>query len=213
MKKLLAILFLLPACVTQPLSVDSIYRKDLMIKHGKMQYSGVAVLEKDYRYDLTFVFPKKPSKVVISTCHRYEVFENPGSALKYTYFPEKGIEQDELCLFEIGAFDANGQHAWGMIDFKSPTETMLGALSCNGVGVAPFEGVSVCQSKAKLIQGISFFEPVKSAASEGCPAPQTADGKSFIIETSRGKCLYVFKGGEALHRLIMFGYDDVIIRG
>lgn len=213
-----ACFLLLTSCITQPLNTNTIYRKDMHIQvdrtwgNAAADIMGTAILEKQIGYNLTFYFYKKPAKFTITSCHREIVMNNPGNGAKYGYYPIPGIEDSDFCPLEFGAFDESGQHSWGIIDFKSGFEKLDAILSCNGEAVVPFSGVSICQSKAKLLQKISFTEPVKNGVSQGCPAVQTKDDKDFMIPMGRGKCLYVFKRGDDFHRLITFGYDDVILR-
>ena len=213
MKNLILILFLLPACVTQPLSVDTLYRKDLLVKVDGANFYGTAVQPKKPSYEMNVYFYKKPTKFVLSSCHRQIVWANPGNGVKFTYKPEPDIEQSEYCPLEMGSFDDKGQDSWAIIDFRSGFETLEATLTCNGEGAVKSQGVSLCQSKTKLVQKISFPEPVKHGVSADCPAPESKDGMNFLIEMGRGKCLYLFKRGKDLHRLITFGYDDVILRG
>lgn len=212
----LLILFLVAGCVTQPLDINTLYRKDLQVKidQDKHWSVGAVVLDKKDRYDFNFWFYKKPTKFVLTTCHREVVFSNPGGSLKYTYMPDPKLEQTEFCPIEVAAFDDGGQHSWGMIDFRSGFEKLHGWLTCNGEKEWGQDGVSFCQSKSKLTQRVAFDVPVKGMASSDCPAlkPLGKDGKEFTFEMGRGKCLYVFKAADQIHRLITFGYDDVILR-
>lgn len=214
MKLLIPILFLLQACITQPLSVETIYRKDMQVSIGKMQFIGVGVLDKTYRYDIKMRFFKNPNIVKFSTCHRYLTWEKPGLELNFVYVPEPAMEQRGYCPLEIGAFDDKAQLSSALFDFRSEAnETLVGEVTCNGDSGIPYVGTSICQSHAGLIQKISFLAPAKVGSQEGCPIAETKDGKEFIIKMGRGKCLYEFKSGKEDHRLIMFGFEDVIIRG
>lgn len=217
MKWLVLLLPILHACVTQPVDVNALYRKDLRMQidrtwgNAAADFTGMGVLDKKPSYNFNFYFSHKPSKFTLTTCHREIVWANPGNGVKYTYTPEPLIEQDGYCPIEVGAFDDQGRHAWGMIDFRN-SESLPATMYCNGE-VKKEIGVSLCQTKAKLVQRISFEEKVSAVASEGCPAGSLSDDKkSFMLPVGQGKCLYLFKGKSDFHRLITFGYDDVILR-
>lgn len=218
MRFLIPILFLFPACVTQPLSTDAIYRKDIKMQVNRTwgnvpgEFLGTGILEKNPSYDFNFYFYRKPTKFTLTSCHREIVWNNPGNGVKYTYVPVPDLEQNEYCPIEVGAFDDKGQHAWGMFDFKSGAESLDASLTCNGDINLLTTGVSICQSKAKLVQKIEFTEPVKVSVSNDCPEVETKDNKVFLITMGREKCLYLFKRDSQYHRLITFGYDDVILR-
>lgn len=218
MSKLILPMLLLSGCVTQPVDVDKIYRKDLRVQIDKTwgnvaaDFTGMGVLDQKPSYNLTVFFNHKPTKFTLTTCHREVVWSNPGNGVKYTYTPEPSLEYGDYCPIEMGAFDDQGRHAWGMIDFRGGSEKLPALLNCNGETIKS-NGVSLCQTKTKLMQKITFEEPVKAGASEGCPLPkQSEDMKSLILEVGRGKCLYLFKGAKDYHRMITFGYDDVILR-
>jgi hypothetical protein len=76
------------------------------------------------------------------------------------------------------------------------------------------KGVSICQSRASLVQRIAFAEPVEVLHPDFCQAPEVIEGgKAFLIELSSSKCLYLFQDDKKRrHRLTTFGYDDVIMR-
>lgn len=208
-------LFLFSCSTTQPIDVSTIYRKDMRLKiDGKKQDGGVYVLENKKRYDFKAYFYKDADKFVVASCHRHLVWSYPGDKVEFVYEPDPELEQtaDELCPLELGAFDVNGQHSWGYVDFRS-TETLAGRLSCNGATNRPVYGVSICQSKTGLIQKIAFDVPVEYVHSKDCPRPRTEDNRTFIIQMGHNKCFYLFQNHhDDFHRLTMFGYDDVMLR-
>lgn len=210
---LLLLCCLFTGCVTQPLSVDVIYRKDLLMKIDGNNFYGVSSQDKKPVYNFKIYFYKKPTKFVMTTCHRYLVWSDPGNGVNYDYKPDPDLEQNEnvLCPVEFGAFDDKGQSSWGYVDFRS-TETLAAKLSCNGDIAVPVVGSSVCQTKMKLMERITFDAPVLMVSEPSCPVPESTDSKTFLIEVGRGKCTYLFQAGSQSHRLTLLGFDDVILR-
>ncbi len=214
--RLLLLLMLLQSCVTQPLSTDTIYRKDMQIRANGEMFYGVNVLDAKDKYDLAFFWPSNPKKLFFTSCHRQIEWTDPGTWIDrwkiYEYKPDQDLEMKGYCPVEVFYTDVNGNNCWGMIEFRTGREKLPAKLACNGES-KDVNGVSACQAKVGLMQKITFPAAATSAVSEGCSVLKTDDGKSFLFEMSRGKCLYVFKSGGEIHRLVTFGYDDVILRG
>ncbi len=97
-----------------------------------------------------------------------------------------------------------------MIELEDPGYQLDATLDCTGVTLNN-KGVSICQSKAGLIQHISFAEEVKTAFDSKCQMA-TSDNKTFEYVMAKGQCYFVFKGAQ-VHRLTTLGYEKILIRG
>ena len=208
--------FLFKSCVTasQDLDAKKLYRKDMVLESGGIRYKGgVYVFNREPFYDIKAFLYRKASVVKVLSCHREWVYEKPGKVVEFRYDPVIGIEDEGLCPLEIGAFDLEGQHSWAYIDFVGENEKMVANIDCNGF-LGANHGVSVCQSRIGLLQRIRFNMPVKSYASKDCNEFETKDNRSFTVEVTKGKCVYLFTStakGE-VHRTTTLGYEDVILR-
>ncbi len=187
-----------------------LYKKEVEMSINEHKAKGVQVELKKPSYKFIFELPEKPSVVKITTCHREDTFRDVGKRLEYVYQPVHGLEDVGYCPLEIGAFDVEGAHTWGMVDFQDD-ETLLATIGCNGQTFR-YLGVSICQSRYGLIQTIKFEDPVKVFFNEPCDKPETKDQRVFMIEAVRDKCVYLFASAEKNHRLTMFGYDEVYIK-
>lgn len=204
----------------QILDPDLFYKRDVAVEVNGVEFRGVTVLPRAPSYDL-LVKPKgEMSLLLVTTCHREESF-NPGShgflstdnTFRYLYTPQKGLEDVDSCPLRIDAFDKKlGQHSWFFADFEGP-EKLEAEVVCNGVKKT-YRGVSVCQSKAGLIQTIQLKEPViLSVRDPKCPFPGSDGGGFFEYRINQGECAYAFMtmGGE-LHRHTTIGYTGVLVR-
>lgn len=171
---------------------------------------GVYVAPRRAAYKIRFELPDKPNIVKLTTCHREETFRDTGKKLEYEYKPVVGLEDRGSCLLELGAFDDEGAHAWGLIDFVDQ-ETLKASIGCNGEKVNAL-GVSICQSKAGLLQTISFESAVQVFSNDPCPKMETKDGLNFIYQMAEDKCLYLFTDKQSEHRLTTFGYQEVLFK-
>lgn len=178
-------------------------------------YEGVTVLPRRGVYELVIKPVGKMDLLLVTTCHREESF-NPKSkgffkqdnSFKYRYTPQKGIEDIGSCTLRMDAFDKErGQHSWFMADFEGPKEQLKAQVTCNGEKKL-YTGVSVCQSKAGLIQRIEFDEEVKYPPDPKCPI----DGSFYKIPL--GECVYVFRGMKSgkIHRHTTIGYQGILVR-
>jgi len=190
-------------------SFDEIYRKEVEMVVDNVRAKGVFVAPKRALYKLKFELPDKPNIVKLTTCHREETFKDVGKKLEYDYRPVPGLEDTGSCLLEMGAFDDEGAHLWGLIDFED-IETLPAVVGCNGLTMDA-RGASICQSKAGLIQQISFKRTVRALTTQECPKPDTKDDLVFTYIIAQDKCLYLFSDGTSEHRHTSFGYNEVLL--
>jgi hypothetical protein len=206
--------------VKQELDPDVIYKRDIGLTINGVAYKGIAVPAPAASYILDISGKGTINMLTITTCHREHQFEfdpgyfKKGHTLRWTYTPVKGIEDKRGCMLEIGAYEkTKGRHAWGMIDFQTPTETVPAKMNCDGTAraVGP---VSICQSKAGLLQKIEFDRRMKVAPDqEQCKVMKTVDEKTYEFITPKGECTYYFGDIDGkFHRLTTFGYENILIR-
>lgn len=210
LKALLVAIFMQGCTSATNVSLDKIYRKEVEINVDGSKAKGVYVAPRRTLYKVRFELPDKPNVVKITTCHRDETFRDVGKKLEYEYKPVIGIEDSGSCLFEMGAFDDTGANLWGMIDFED-TETLPAIVHCNGELIKA-NGASICQSKAGLIQAVSFSVHVEVFQKDNCPKMESEDKMTYVYSMARNKCIYLFFDGTDQHRHTTFGYDEVLIK-
>lgn len=214
---LLFLTLLLSNCastVVEELDETLVYKRDLLVEINEVEYEGVAVLNKAKSYSMIIKPRSKTALLLITTCHREESFTTKSSgffkktnSFEYTYTPQPGKE-DGPCTFRITALDKKrAQHSWFFADFKSKQETLSATVYCNGKKEKGT--VTVCQSRAGLLQGIEFPEPVIYFPSQNCPMDYPGSYKINL-----GECTYAFKGKTSgrIHRHNTLGYEKIIIR-
>lgn len=221
---LIALILALVGCdIAHQAKPDVFYKRDAVIKYGGRDYLGVAVLPKSAKYDFEFSFAGNLDLFTLRTCHReitQEEFEGGGlldrkkNRAELVYEPQPGIEAGTYCPVEVGGFDAEkGRHGWGFIDFEGDNEKLSGLVKCNGKRQV-YNGVSVCQSLAGLVQEIIFPVAVRFSPSE-CISPETTDNKTFRIYAPTGRCVYAFReisGEKRFHRFTSIGYESILVR-
>lgn len=208
--KILPTICLLTSCAShQLMDPAKLYKKEVAMNVNGISSVGMHAQSKSPAYKIIFELHKE-SVVKITTCHREETFREVGKRLEYLYRPVEGLENVGYCPLLLGAFDRDGAHSWGMIDFQD-NETLPATIGCNGASYKNV-GISVCQSRSGLIQTIKFDGPVKALSAEDCAVAETEDSKFFTIEASRDSCEYLFTDGEKEHRMTLFGYDEVYIK-
>lgn len=201
----------LQSCAAAAVKENLLYKKEVVMTIDGVKASGVYVAPKQTAaYQIRFELPDKPNVVKLSTCHREEIFRDVGKKLDYEYRPIAGLETNGSCLLEIAAFDEEGAHLWGLIEFAG-TETMTGHVGCNGQTYLA-KGVSFCQTRTGLIQTITFKNVVKVFSPERCPKMNTKDQLTFEYVMSVDKCIYLFSDGKEEHRHTTFGYEEVLIK-
>lgn len=202
----------LASCTQALLNVspDVSYQKNLMMTVNGETASGVMVIPKASRYDLTVTYHGSPELIRIGTCHREIIVDKSelkSSSFKTQFVPISLIESDGYCPINVGVFDKEGLYAWGLIEIRN--ESMKAKVFCNGKTTNEL-GVALCQSRTKLVQSISFDTQVKVSQLGTCSAPYTADNKTFKVETSDGICIYLFSANKSYFRFTTYGYTDIL---
>lgn len=229
---ILFLLVLVSACSTDQMptiKTDIVYKKDMVINHSGVSYIGVAVLPELASYDLHIVAKGDLDLFTFTNCHRDENSENAWNVtetrrtfifkktvdkkkeIKLTFKPTS-LEKDGVCPAFIGGFEElKGRHSWGLIDFEDSAHKLQAAIECNGE-TKVMGGVSICQSRAGLVQRIQFGVKVRVSPEPECDLGKT-EGEIFEFSIKKGQCVYAFmsEGGD-LHRMTTFGYEQVLIR-
>lgn len=199
----------------QELDPKKLYRQDIDLVVNGVRGDGVMVVPQADKYQISGVAKGTLDLLTITTCHR-DISWSPGKKeFVYEYVPRRSIEGSRACPILIGGYDKKGQHSWGIIEQENKDLFQMEAfLACNGSGKR-FSGVSICQSRAGLIQVIEFDSPVKYSPDPSCPLPAPIeDGKRFEFPIVRGTCVYAFKdmASDKYHRLLTYGYESVLLR-
>lgn len=197
------------------------YKADIAITVDDVNFDGMAVANIGKK-PIHLRSKAKLDLLLISSCHRefsqervdYTTgwFGLGGSSSKvftYTYSPTP-IESEGYCPIYIQAFDRTGIAAWGFVAFRT-SENLVASLSCNGRD-SKLRGISVCQSRQGFEQGISFLAPVRFVSNDVCQIVAKSD-REFRIRTKKmGFCEATFTDGKEKHRLVLLGYDEVLVR-
>lgn len=221
----LAFLFLfLVSCadLNQKLDPRVNYPKDLKIKVNGHKGVGTLVVPIAPVYNFEVTSLGKLDLFAYSTCHREKYQEKAWDdgwfsseyETKFEYRPN-AVERGH-CPLQMGAYEKKkGRHGWGLIDFEDGSSNLPALISCNGDAYNS-RGVTLCQSKAGLLQKIEFNEPVLYSPPGGCPISKVTEDKIFEIILPRGECVYMFlekkKDSNRSHRLTTYGYDEIILR-
>lgn len=217
-------MLLLVGCsnLPQPLDSNKFYRRDIAVEVNGQSFEGVSVIPRASEYRMKIKPKGELNMVLITSCHREDSF-TPGSkggglfskkdpTFDYTYRPQAGLE-DSYCPLRINAFDKSnqGQHSWAFMDFTGP-ETLQATMACNGE-LSVGNGVSVCQSKAQLIQSIRFPKNVRLSPDKECDTFPEKYGREFQFAIPLGECVYAFLSDDGeVHRLTTVGYQGVLVR-
>lgn len=204
----------------------TIYQYDI---HGSVNgtpFDGVGVIPYAKTYEMRIISRVDVDAFTITSCHRDLKFENvielgwfeDKKGYGFQFVPDQ-LENHGSCIVRFGAYNksAQGQNSWGLLDFETPDATLPATNICNGA-VNQSKGVSICQSKAGLMQAIAFATPVRIAANrltQNC-IPTTKDNLNWDYIISSGECVIDFKEIDPpgrIHRHDTVGYTAVQIRG
>lgn len=227
---LVLLTFLLYSCGSIPDQVpnpDFIYRRDMLLEIDGKKFEGVGVIPARDAYKFHVEARGDLDLFTFQTCHREDFAEKEWATETNRWlFIKKKIEkkretnfdfapnfiEKKYCPLELGGYDASkGQHSWAFVDQATPEANIKAVLYCNGVESVN-AGVSVCQAKVGLYQGIRFDAPVRVLPDAGCELPKT-DADYFEFPIQKGRCVYRFgrKNGD-VHRLTTIGYEKILIR-
>lgn len=200
------------------------YKKDLKFTVNGESFEGLAVLNTGTSYAFS-IAPEKPFDLfTAATCHReidadQVTIEKKSrwfgasnkQVVRFEYTPRLGLETGTYCGLEIGVYDKdNGQEYWGFIDFNNDIGRGLDALVyCNGEKLAASNS-AICQSRAGLIQKVSFNEPVEVLSD--CSDFETEDSLGFKFQMPYESCVSLFHNENGMFRLTTFGYNRIKIK-
>jgi hypothetical protein len=211
---LLGALALLGGCATVDEYNDAakLYRKEMRFSVNGNDFTGVANLDDSIGHKIKFKTERSTARARISTCARDVHFNEPGrERFEYRYYPNQ-YERDTGCFLQISLLDKDGAHAWGLLDFRREGDGLAADIDCNGTHYQA-RGAFLCQSKAGLIQTISFDSPALMAAPKRCEAPTSPDGgKTWFLAVTRGFCNYRFAAGGQGLRFRTYGYDGLFFK-
>lgn len=239
---LILYLSLLNSCQTlveQKIDPNKVYRKDLILESTGRASMGTLVLRDQNSYKITITSPYSMNILKITSCHRsillqdkkitkkaktyigrlFKIEDNKMLNSKTFYYTQiLGIEKTRYgsCPLMIESYSTEeGRFSTGIIAFENDNFKLHGTLECGGK-VTGREGVSICQEKENLRQGISFLKPVEYKVTPNtCPKMYTKDNMNFYYQIGKGICSYVFltqSGKDELHELISFGFQERILK-
>lgn len=228
----IAVAFILSSCASvQPQKIARgplySYRAELSITLGDRQFDGLAVT-KLMPVDIGIKSLVSMDRIQVTSCARQNICENggfcdpqfsidrdwwtgSGKSATYHYEPNEA-ESKGVCPLYIEVYSKADLTDWGMVAFRTD-ETLPAKLACNGSGIS-FAGLSICQTKNGLDQSIKFDRVIKGFASEpGCHMTQDqVDATKFWLRPEMGFCKAVFSDGVNEHRLLLLGFDSVLLR-
>lgn len=204
------LMMLLDSCsrVLPEVDVKVNYKMDLTIKNMAFRGRGMLVLPQKDLYTFEFYAPGNFDYFTFETCSREISIEDPKKGFKINYKPNL-IEKHCGKPIIIRAFDIKTRHAMGIIEFEDPYTTLKGMLVCGGE-TKLYNGVSVCQQREGLTESITFETDVQV---RGCGIEGT--GQTFEFQMPKGLCEAAFleiAKPNRLHRLTLFGYENILIR-
>ena len=189
------------------------YKKDLSFSINGKPFKGVAVPTLSKAYLIEIEAPFKLNYVKIESCHREIVLRNAyhkkrilknRKKFQFNYKPI-GIEKE--CIVFISALNENGKGKFAQIAFQAKQYNINAKNFCNGKE-SNTSGVSLCQSKKGLVQMIEFDEDLEVRST--CPIMSYKGKKNFKYEPESGDCVFLFMGKDRLHKLVSYGYDEII---
>lgn len=228
--------FALTGCtsvLTRPqLDPTVFYQKDIVFHVAFLQpdgkwspeymINGAGVMPESPSYKIKVLPPGKADMITVTSCHREEKMANPekDGMFKGTYTFQlnlvQGLESQKSCPIDIGVYEKEaGRHGWATMAISTQREKLPGLTKCNG-RVKPYNGVSVCQGKAGLIQKYEFKVPVAVANTIECKIPESKDDMNWEFQMPRGPCTLYFidkKNPDVFHQANLFGFDTVPVRG
>jgi hypothetical protein len=148
--------------------------------------------------------------MVVQSCHRFDVLQVK-TPFEYRYTPGFWIENVGSCVLFLTAIREDGSKRLAIADFTG-NEQAPATVHCNGTR-AKFDGASVCQSKAGLIQSVWFEQSAVVYSPDRCPKPRMdGNGSRWEYNIGTGLCVYLFvlKDG-ARHRHTTWGFNDAAI--
>jgi len=202
---------------------DKVYRRDMIITINGQTSEGVLVVRRAPIYQINVESKASLDLFTLQSCHRETLITDVKesgifarrSRVRLNYTPSAGIEDTGACPLQLGGYDkSQGKHSWAFVDFETPAETLEAQVFCNGDSSVN-NGVSLCQSRAGLIQRMVFEKPVMVSPDPGCELPAAANNIAFRFPIQKGICVYLFveiDNPHRAHRLTTIGYEEILIR-
>ncbi len=223
LKKILPLLLALSGCASVPQQLDQniFYKRDMTLDVNGFQAEGALVVPRGTSYKFKIDAKGRLDLFTFETCHREESKENAGEGglfgdrkhVEMEYIPNEGMEDRGSCVVRLGGYERDkGRHSWAIIDFEDPDTTLPALVRCNG-STWNSNGVTVCQSKEGLLQGMDFTVPV--VVSGSCAVPGANDEMIFRYSMPSRECVYEFMEKaepHRTHRLTTIGYQSVLVR-
>lgn len=206
-----------------------VYRADLQITTDAVTFDGVGVTSaRSVAMDINVVSQINLDRVEVETCAREDVCENgkpcngnftiddgwfgtSGKSMTYHYLPSPD-ESVGSCPIYFRVYAKTDLAAWGFLAFRAPTETLPGHMVCNGVSWN-FAGHSMCQTKAGLIQRITFDQPIDDFDADKNCGVTKIDPKTFELRPALGLCTVEFESQGKWHALDLIAYKSVLVGG
>jgi len=215
----------LSACTSVPQQLDPkiFYKRDMVLKVNGFVGEGTLVVPKSEEYKMEVNAKGVLDMFTLESCHRETSKEDAGEPglfgnkkkVVIDYRPVAGLEDTGSCPVFFGGYERKaGRHSWGVLDFETDKEKLPAVVRCNGSEYNS-RGVTICQSKAGLLQEIIFPVAVEASSLDECKMQPSKDGQTFRYEMPRKECVFNFMEKAAPHRehrLTTFGYESILIR-
>ena len=123
MKKYL-LLLALTGCVgsvgeTKSTESQKLARANLKFSVEGINYQGSALVQRKTSQKISVSVPEKAAKLVFTTCHREEIWDNPAPNWNILFQPTMWIENWGSCLITISIITQKGNLQQAIIDFTS----------------------------------------------------------------------------------------------
>lgn len=201
-----------------PKDPKKFYRRDMKVLVDGVEYQGYGTLPHKDSLTIEVRVKHDMDRFSATNCHKQIVEEkvdgtnmfSKTAKYKFVYERKTAIEKQDPCVLTLVASADGNEHSWAFFDFQDGVHLLKAHIQCDG-WQSDSNGVSVCQSKAGLVQQISFDEEVLTD-DESLKLP-THDNKTFMFEMPHGLNVFIFCNQRAVcHRLTTLGYDEAWLR-
>jgi hypothetical protein len=222
MFKIIALLFILISCaeIQQNLNPDIYYKRDMLLEVNGVKGSGTLVVPQNSPYTFNIEAKGALDMLDFQTCHRDIIKEKAGNGgifgndkkAKIDYIPVSGIEDTGDCDIIASGYNIKGKHSWAYLAIESSKYTLPAFIKCDG-SMYNSRGLTICQAKTGLEEKIEFASQVGYIPQKNCPV-KTEDDKNFTFFPNKGECVIIFKSkiSEKFHRLVIIGFESVLVR-
>jgi hypothetical protein len=215
MSKALVVLlaFLLTQCETTNSQENIFYARNASVSVNGVTFSGLASVPATERYRLKAKFRKKFDQVRLLTCAREQIWDGRSDEFETEYVPND-IERSSGCYLRLEFYSKDAEFYWFIL---SPSfdirERMPARVMCNGPTIQAI-GHLACQSRAGLLQRVTFTESVQEFVGSDChdfKSRKILD--SYEFEMPREVCTVVYESRGRTFRLLLVGYDKSYVVG